>query len=484
MLTGEQTGVACVFIGKVGLALSGGGFRASFYHLGVLARLAELDVLRPVDVLSCVSGGSVVGAAYYLLLRRMHTDRPTDQPLAAADYVKLVGMLIEHLENTVGENVRAQIQDGWLGVVRNLWSKQGGLNTNGLAEHLDDIFYKPLADDTSLRMHEFNVQPLNHDEGWRRQGPFNPKRHNWRRAHKVPGLVINATTNNTGHAWQFTTTWMGESPYGIHEEVDSVSRLRRAWYNPGTREVTIGQAVAASAAVPGLFGPFRLRSLYERQPGADSLDVFLVDGGVYDNQGTVSLLSEDCNVLLVSDATGQLMEDHSVPSGVKGRLGYAARSISVLMERIRHANYADLKARLRSGQLRGLMFLHMKDDLESDPIDWVGSQERCAPTPWNELTRFGVRRDIQRRLAELRTDIDEFTKQERRLLMACGYQMASKAYHEMLVKTVPGLSAKPSPGDWVFAEELQVIRSTEEKDRKTMLARLEEGSKTRLDPND
>lgn len=38
--------------GRVGLALSGGGFLASFYHLGVLARLAELDVLRRVEVLS------------------------------------------------------------------------------------------------------------------------------------------------------------------------------------------------------------------------------------------------------------------------------------------------------------------------------------------------------------------------------------------------------------------------------------------------
>ena len=40
--------------GRVGLALSGGGFRASLYHIGVLAKLAELDVLRHVEVLSCV----------------------------------------------------------------------------------------------------------------------------------------------------------------------------------------------------------------------------------------------------------------------------------------------------------------------------------------------------------------------------------------------------------------------------------------------
>jgi predicted acylesterase/phospholipase RssA len=57
--------------GKLGLALSGGGFRASLYHIGVLARMAELDLLRHVEVISCVSGGSIVGAHYYLLLRRL-----------------------------------------------------------------------------------------------------------------------------------------------------------------------------------------------------------------------------------------------------------------------------------------------------------------------------------------------------------------------------------------------------------------------------
>ena len=38
-----------IFLGKVGLGLSGGGFRASLFHIGVLARLAELDILRHVE---------------------------------------------------------------------------------------------------------------------------------------------------------------------------------------------------------------------------------------------------------------------------------------------------------------------------------------------------------------------------------------------------------------------------------------------------
>jgi predicted acylesterase/phospholipase RssA len=40
---------------KLGLALSGGGFRASLFHIGVLAALAEKDELKNVEVLSCVS---------------------------------------------------------------------------------------------------------------------------------------------------------------------------------------------------------------------------------------------------------------------------------------------------------------------------------------------------------------------------------------------------------------------------------------------
>src|SRR5262245_44643696 len=45
-----------------GLALSGGGFRAAAFHLGVLRRLRELGLLHQVDLLSTVSGGSITGA--------------------------------------------------------------------------------------------------------------------------------------------------------------------------------------------------------------------------------------------------------------------------------------------------------------------------------------------------------------------------------------------------------------------------------------
>ena len=47
---------------RLGLALSGGGFRAAAFHLGTFTKLRELHLLDKIDVISCVSGGSIAGA--------------------------------------------------------------------------------------------------------------------------------------------------------------------------------------------------------------------------------------------------------------------------------------------------------------------------------------------------------------------------------------------------------------------------------------
>lgn len=44
----------------LGLSLSGGGFRATLFHLGAIRRLNELGVLKQVTTLSSVSGGSIL----------------------------------------------------------------------------------------------------------------------------------------------------------------------------------------------------------------------------------------------------------------------------------------------------------------------------------------------------------------------------------------------------------------------------------------
>ena len=46
-----------------GLCLSGGGFRATLFHMGALRRLNELGVISTLDTVSSVSGGSITAAA-------------------------------------------------------------------------------------------------------------------------------------------------------------------------------------------------------------------------------------------------------------------------------------------------------------------------------------------------------------------------------------------------------------------------------------
>ncbi|MBP6024521.1 patatin-like phospholipase family protein, partial [Ferruginibacter sp.] len=49
---------------RLGLALSGGGYRATAFHLGTLNKLHEMEILQQADVISTISGGSITGAYY------------------------------------------------------------------------------------------------------------------------------------------------------------------------------------------------------------------------------------------------------------------------------------------------------------------------------------------------------------------------------------------------------------------------------------
>ena len=120
---------------------------------------------------------------------------------------------------------------------------------------------------------------------------------------------------------------------------------------------------------------------------------------MHDNQGIGSLLEQGCALLLVSDASGQ-MEAQNEPAN--SALGAVMRSSSVLQSRVRGAEYHELDARRRSSLLQGLMFIHMKKDLDVDPVDWIGCEDPIdasdqARPSWkrDDLTCYGIRKDVQ-----------------------------------------------------------------------------------------
>lgn len=419
------------FAGKVGLALSGGGFRASLYHLGVLAQLAELDVLRNVEVLSCVSGGSIVGAYYYLKVRHLLQTK-IDNDITRQDYIDIVREMIDEFVSGVQKNVRTRVAVNPLKNFRMFWS-QNYSRTVRAAELYEQYLYALVKDGHPLGkeryLNDLTIAPLiNKDE---RDTSFSPKYQNWRRSAKVPILVLNAATLNTGHTWQFTASWMGEAPAGIDTDIDGNDRLRRMYYAEapdGHQRIRLGQAVGASAAVPAVFEPLTMDNLFP-----DRI-VRLADGGVCDNQGVGTLLEQDCKVVLVSDASGQ-MESQAASS--KKILGVLLRTNDIFQARIREAEYQDLKGRRRSNLLRGFMFVHLKGDLDVDPVDWIDCLDPYDPSEdvrplWrrDRYTRYGIAKDVQKLLSALRTDLDSFSEAEAYALMTSGYRMTEYQFKE------------------------------------------------------
>jgi predicted acylesterase/phospholipase RssA len=442
------------FLGKIGLALSGGGFRASLYHLGVLARLAELDVLRQVEVLSCVSGGSIVGAHYYLKVRHLLQTKSEDE-IKREDYINLVSDMIDEFAEGVKKNVRMSIPLNPFKTFWMLWDKDYS-RTARAGELYEKYLYSRILDggeNDKRWLSGLTIAPLikKADGSVEKDEDFAPKYQNWRRDAKVPILVLNAATLNTGHTWQFTATWMGESPHGIDGEIDGNDRLRRLYYGDAPEKhqnVRLGSAVGASAAVPGVFEPLTLDGLYP-----DHI-VRLVDGGVCDNQGVASLFEQDCRVMLVSDASGQMTTERAASRSIYGVL---LRTYGVFQARIREAQYHDLKGRRRANLLLGLMFVHLKSDLEIDPIDWtncqdpyVASDDARPPSRRGRQTRYGIAKDVQDLLSGIRTDLDSFSDAEAYALMTSGYRMTEHQFR--YEKCVEGFADAPQALDWKFLQ--------------------------------
>jgi predicted acylesterase/phospholipase RssA len=402
-------------IGKIGLALSGGGFRASLFHIGVLARMAELDMLRYVEVLSCVSGGSIIGAHYYLEVRRLLQDKQ-DSEITRDDYIEIVRRLEREFLRATQKNLRLRMFAAWWPNLRSLF-QPGYTRTTHLGWLFEKHIYSRVQDEYSTGrrwLNELQIKPKGCSPN------FNPKLDNWARSAKVPVLLLNATTLNTGHNWQFAVSWMGEPPLGASSPVDRNDILRRMYYweaPKAHRRVALGQAVAASACVPSLFDPIEFRGLYPDRT------VRLVDGGTHDNQGMVGLLEQECTVMLISDASGQTGSENKPSEEI---LSVGFRTSNILMSRVREAEYRELDLLHRSSALNGLVFLHLKKDLDATQIDWVDCQDPNQdekPSRNAPLTSYGIPRSVQSRLAAIRTDLDSFSDTEGHALMLSGYRM-------------------------------------------------------------
>jgi NTE family protein len=242
---------------EVGLALSGGGYRATLFHLGALWRLNELGWLGRIDRISTVSGGSLMAG----VLARAWDSLRWDERGRAANFADAV---VKPTLSFTGRRIDAFVIA--LGLI-------------------------PFVNPANLMAHLLNVILTRR----MRLGQL-PDR---------PRFVFNAAHLGTGVSWRFSKPYMGDSKLGIICHPD----------------VPVAKAVAASAAFPPFVAPLVLNISHtnlQQVRGADVLRnprhralrqrVLLLDGGAYDNLG-IETVEGRCRVVLASDAGGNLKID-------------------------------------------------------------------------------------------------------------------------------------------------------------------------------
>ena len=215
---------------RIGVTLSGGGFRATFAGLGVVRFLADAGVLGDLRFVSSVSGGSVANGMIATRFAKLR-----DGGFSGAAFDESV---IEPLAERVGSrSLKSKL-------IRNIWRAAGKRNrTDVLAWAFDDWLF----DDAELE---------DLDPGCR-----------W---------IFNAANLTTGARFGLERDVVGDYVVGLAPTAGSGLR--------------VAQAVAASAAVPGAFAAMKLDTI--EFPCAARGIPHLLDGGTYDNTGLEALDSD------------------------------------------------------------------------------------------------------------------------------------------------------------------------------------------------
>lgn len=122
---------------RIGLTLSGGGFRAAGFHLGVFRALKQRKLLDKIDLLSCVSGGSIAGAFLALHWHDPQVLDKLEQYLATRSIAvgSVIGGVLDPFQSRLGKLAASYDRDLFQG--QTLDALSGGpriyLNTTNLA---------------------------------------------------------------------------------------------------------------------------------------------------------------------------------------------------------------------------------------------------------------------------------------------------------------------------------------------------------------
>lgn len=303
----------------IGLALSGGGFRATLFHLGSLIRLNELGLLSQIDSISAVSGGAILSG---LLASRWNE--------------------LDFVDGTAANLMEVVFEPIWAFCSLNVDVKAGALGLVLGSGPLERRYRRDLIGDKTIR-----------------DLPGHPE------------FVFNAAHLETGRNWTFTKARMGTYLIGY---VDSPNL-------PIAKVVAASSACPpffAPVRIKLDSDDFRRSTtddfarLFTETHLKDS--VALTDGGTYDNLGIHAI--RRFGTILVSDASGLLQAKKGNPV-LRFIWQRSIRPTEIAVEQtraLRRQKYVgELSARTRKGAFWALGIAVEKYDAANElcvPVDW------------------------------------------------------------------------------------------------------------------
>lgn len=275
---------------KIGITLSGGGVRASVFHLGVLARLADEKLLENVTMISTVSGGSLVTGMIY----QANNNKWPDSLEFKTNCIPFVKACVTERNLQLNAFLRLIF-----------WPFP--------------IFWKGRASIFSAAMRRC----------WKIKSQLNE-------IPETPRWNINATAIESGKSWRFVpNNRMGDYLLNYVEKP----------------EIRLSEALCCSAAVPFLIGPLKLRTNKYKwvkfdaagtpgqaptpvEPAFKKLHIW--DGGAYDNLGIEPLVKFNSGLVYRKEMDFLVVSDAAMAITTKARKWYEAmRLIDVTMDQVR-----------------------------------------------------------------------------------------------------------------------------------------------------
>lgn len=364
------------------LALSGGGFRATLFHLGALWRLNELKLLRDLKEITSVSGGSIASGWLGLQWGRLAFD-PSGR---AESFVELV---VRPLRRFCSHTCDVPtVLKGWMHPFRH--------PSDYLVRHYRETLFG-----------EATLQDLPPED-------------------KGPRFTIYATNLQTGVSVRMMRKGMAD--YRIGEMPHP--------------KIPLATAVAASSAFPPLYIPLKVETdpgAWRKLQGADLFDdpvyrreMYLGDGGIYDNMGLESVWDR-YETVLMSDA-GAPFEDQPKPGLLLvSQSARFLRTLSIIDRQSRALRRRWMMRELLRGEMKGT-FWRIGTNIDEYPLPTSGRP--AAMMKYNDRAKS---------LAHMRTRLNAFSDREQGWLINWGYALTDAALRSHVLGEGAPAGAWPVP---------------------------------------